>query len=82
MHRSPDRRESTHSVRQNPLARFLLVPYRIGWHLAHHVDAGVPFRNLPALHSALQQAGYVDTTLEWRSYPALWAALRRRPATS
>ncbi|MEN9824189.1 MAG: hypothetical protein RLZ04_2615 [Actinomycetota bacterium] len=82
MHRSPDRRESTHSVRQNPLARFLLVPYRIGWHLAHHVDAGVPFRNLPALHSALQQAGYVDTTLEWRSYPALWAALRRRPAAS
>ena len=82
MHRSPDRRESTHSVRQHLLARTLLVPYRIGWHLAHHVDAGVPFRNLPALHDALQQAGYVDDRLEWRSYPALWAALRRpRPAS-
>ena len=26
------------------------VPYHIGWHLAHHVDSGVPFRNLPRLH--------------------------------
>ena len=77
MHRSPDRRESTHSVRQHLLARAFLVPYRIGWHLAHHVDAGVPFRHLPALHRALHEAGYVDTTLEWPSYPALWRALRR-----
>lgn len=82
MHRSPDRRESTHSVHQHLLARFLLVPYRIGWHLAHHVDAGVPFRRLPELHSALQQAGYLDSTLEWRSYPAMWSALRRPRTTA
>ena len=75
MQRSPDRRESTHSVRQLPVARFLLVPYRIGWHLAHHVDAGVPFRNLPALHRALHDAGYVDATFEYHSYPAIWRAL-------
>ena len=79
MQRSPDRRESTHSVRQHPLARFLLVPYRIGWHLAHHVDAGVPFRNLPLLHDALAEAGYVDGTFEYASYPAIWRALRAEP---
>ncbi|HEY4331443.1 MAG TPA: fatty acid desaturase, partial [Ilumatobacteraceae bacterium] len=34
MSASKDRRVTTHSVRQRPLARFLLVPYNIGWHLA------------------------------------------------
>jgi fatty acid desaturase len=72
---STDRRHTTHSVRQHVGARLMLVPYRIGWHLAHHVDSGVPFRNLPALHQALREAGYVDDTLEYRSYPALWRAL-------
>lgn len=80
MQRSPDRRESTHSVRQHVPARFLLVPYRIGWHLAHHVDSGVPFRNLPTLHRALHEAGYVDDSFEYPSYPAIWRALRV-PAT-
>lgn len=82
MQRSPDRRESTHSVRQHLPARFLLVPYRIGCHLAHHVDAGVPFRNLPMLHDALREAGYIDDTIEHPSYPAIWRALRTEPATA
>ncbi len=79
MQRSPDRRESTHTVRQHVAARFLLVPYRIGWHLAHHVDSGVPFRNLPALHDALRESGYVDDSFEYPSYPAIWRALRAEP---
>ena len=76
MQRSKDRRQTTHSVRQHVLARFLLVPYHIGWHLAHHVDSGVPFRNLPRFHRALADAGYVDNTFEYASYPAIWRALR------
>jgi fatty acid desaturase len=82
MQRSPDRRESTHTVRQQVVARFLLVPYRIGWHLAHHVDAGVPFRNLPLLHDALSEAGYVDESFEYPSYPAIWKALRAEPTVA
>ena len=54
MQRSKDRRLTTHSVRQLPLARFFLVPYHIGWHLAHHVDSGVPMANLPKLHAELR----------------------------
>ncbi len=72
---SKDRRITTHSVRQHIGARFLLVPYNIGWHLAHHVDSGVPFRNLPRFHNALREAGYVDDTLEHPSYTALWKSL-------
>lgn len=77
---SPDRRNTTHTVRQHPLARFMVVPYRIGLHLAHHVDSGIPFRNLPLLHEALLEAGYIDDSIEYRSYPAIWGALRAEPA--
>ena len=77
---SKDRRITTHSVRQHRIARFILVPYNIGWHLAHHVDSGVPFRNLPRYHEALREAGYVDGSLEYASYPALWRALRIAPS--
>ncbi len=76
MQRSKDRRQTTHSVRQHPVARFMLVPYHIGWHLAHHVDSGIPFRNLPRFHRALGEAGYVDASFEYPSYPAIWRALR------
>lgn len=75
MQMSADRREATHSVAQSIPARLLLVPYCIGWHLAHHVDSGVPFRNLPRFHRALQDAGYVDATVEYPSYRAIWRAL-------
>jgi fatty acid desaturase len=76
MSRSKDRRETTHSVRQSAIARFFMVPYNLGWHLAHHVDSGIPFRNLPKLHRALRDAGYVDDTIEYPSYRAMWRALR------
>lgn len=75
MQMSTDRRQTTHSVVQHPVARFLLVPYNIGWHLAHHVDSGIPFRNLPRYHRALREAGYVDGTIEHPSYRALWSSL-------
>jgi fatty acid desaturase len=76
MTRSKDRRETTHSVRQSPIAGFWLVPFNIGYHLAHHVDSGVPLRNLPRYHRALAEAGYVHDGYEHPSYRALWKALR------
>ena len=75
MQRSKDRRLTTHSVRQHPVARFFLVPFHIGWHLAHHVDSGVPMANLPKFHEELRRAGYVTDRLEYDSYPALWRKL-------
>ena len=75
MREDDDRRFTTHSVAQHPLAMFLMVPYKIGYHMAHHVDAGVPFRNLPEYHRLLHEANYLDDTLEYPSYPALWKAL-------
>lgn len=79
MTRSPDRRLTTHSVRQTRLARFWIVPYNTGWHLAHHVDMGVPWRHLPAMHHELVASGWVVPQLEHRSYLALWKALASGP---
>ena len=75
MVRSDDKRETTHVVRQRPLARFWMVPYNTGWHLAHHVDSGIPWRKLPRLHDELVTAGWVTPPLEWPSYTALWRSM-------
>ncbi len=72
MMRSRDRRLTTHHVRQSRLARFWMVPYNTGWHLAHHVDMGVTWRNLPALHRELTAAGWITPALEYPSYRAFW----------
>lgn len=71
----PDRRLTTHSVRQRHLARWTLVPCNIGFHLAHHLDPGIPFRALPRYHRELRAAGYVDDTVEYPRYRSLWRAL-------
>ena len=75
MERSEDRRRTTHVVRQRPLARFWMVPYNTGWHLAHHVDIGIPWRKLPQLHAELVASGWISPELEYPSYFALWRAL-------
>lgn len=80
MTRSPDRRQTTHHVEQHWAARFWIAPFNTGWHLAHHVDMGIPFRHLPALHDELVAAGWVTPGLTYPSYVALWKACASRPA--
>ena len=75
MTRSGDRRRTTHHVHQSLAARMVMVPFSVGYHLAHHVDMTVPYRNLPRLHRALVADGYLGE-LEWPTYPSLWRALR------
>ncbi|MHB8245726.1 MAG: fatty acid desaturase family protein [Acidimicrobiales bacterium] len=72
---SKDRRATTHAVRQTLGARLWLVPYNTGWHLAHHVDMGIPWRNLPRFHEELVNARYVTDELVYPSYRALWKVL-------
>lgn len=75
MERSDDRRRTTHHVEQSWLARATIVPFHTGWHLAHHVDMGVPWRRLPDLHRELVASGWVTPDLVYPSYRALWRAL-------
>jgi fatty acid desaturase len=75
MQASDDRRRTTHAVRQSWWARLTIVPYNTGWHLAHHVDSGIPFRKLPEYHAELVRSGYVQPGLEYPGYFALWRKL-------
>jgi fatty acid desaturase len=77
MIRSKDRRETTHVIRQSLLARYWFVPYHTGWHLAHHVDMGVPWRKLPELHDALVADGWITPEIVYPSYRAFWRACTR-----
>ena len=72
MIRSSDRRQTTHVIRQARVARYLMVPYNTGWHLAHHADMGVPWTRLPRLHGELVASGWVVPDLEYPSYRAFW----------
>jgi len=72
MVRSKDRRLTTHVIRQSRLARYWMVPYNTGWHLAHHVDMGVPWRNLPRLHDELVRSGWVTDAVEYPNYRTFW----------
>jgi fatty acid desaturase len=74
MERSRDRRRTTHVIRQSPIVRFCMVPYNTGWHLAHHVDMGVPWTKLPALHRELVASGWVVPDIEYRTYRDFWRA--------
>jgi len=76
LQRSDDRRLTSHHVHQSLWARFWMVPFNTGWHLAHHVDIGVPYRHLPALYRELIAAGWVVPELEYPSYLALWRRAR------
>jgi fatty acid desaturase len=75
LQQSSDRRQTSHHVRQSWLPRFWIVPFNTGWHLAHHVDMGVPWRNLPRLQAELDAAGWVTPDITYPSYRALWRAL-------
>lgn len=75
MTRSTDRRETTIAVRQSLVARFFMVPYHVGLHLAHHADMGVPCWNLPRLHRELRASGWLPDELIYPSYRSLWARL-------
>ena len=79
MTRSRDRRETTHVVRQSLLARYWMVPYHTGWHLAHHADMAVPWTNLPRFHDELVASGWIVPELEYPSYRAFWRAAAAGP---
>lgn len=82
MTRSSDRRETTHIVRQGPVARFFVVPYSVGFHLAHHVDMGVPCWNLRRLDDELRASGWVTDALTYPTYRSLWRKLSSAPSVS
>ncbi|MEZ5165996.1 MAG: fatty acid desaturase [Acidimicrobiales bacterium] len=77
MTRSPDRRRTTHHIRQGFLSKHVFLSQSIGYHLAHHVDSGIPMANLPTLQQALEEDGYVTEAITVPGYWAFWRTLAR-----
>jgi fatty acid desaturase len=75
MTRSDDRRLTTHHIRQGFLSKHVFLSQSIGYHLAHHVDSGIPMANLPKLQKALEEDGYVTDAITHRGYWAFWRTL-------
>lgn len=75
MERGADRRVTTHVVKSGLVSSFMLAPYQAGFHLAHHVDTSVPWNQLKALNTELEQAGWITAEFTHASYRDLWRYL-------
>jgi len=77
MTRSSDRRLTTHNIRQGVLSQHIFLSQGIGFHLAHHVDSGIPMSKLKLLHTAMVEDGYVNDEITHRGYWAFFRTLAR-----
>lgn len=77
MTRSPDRRYTTHDIRQGFLAKHVFLSQGIGYHLAHHVDSGIPMTKLHKLHRALEEDGYIVPGITHSGYWSFFRTLAR-----
>lgn len=53
--RGPDPLRNTRTTRANWLARATVAPFRVNYHLEHHLWVAVPWFRLPQLHQILKQ---------------------------
>ena len=77
MTRASDRRRTTHHIEQGWWARNAFLSQGIGYHLAHHVDSGIPMGNLRRFNRILEEDGYITAEITHRGYWAFWRTLAR-----
>lgn len=53
----PDMLENTRTTRAGPLARLLVAPHHVNYHVEHHLLMTVPFFRLPEVHARLREMG-------------------------
>lgn len=64
-------------VSDNPVARFMLNPHHVSYHLEHHLFPAVPHYNLPALHRSLATDPRFGDALVERSYAMVLRSMIR-----
>jgi len=67
--RSPDPFRNTRTTRAGILARMTVAPFRVNYHLEHHLLVAVPYYRLPALHALLRERGATPES------PSYWSVL-------
>ena len=80
---SPDPLRNTRTTLAGPLARLLVAPHRVGYHLEHHLLMTVPCFRLPEMHRLLASRGALPEEAVSRGYlPVLRTASSRSAARS
>jgi fatty acid desaturase len=79
-HMDRDPRRYIATTLAGPLARLLVAPNFVNYHVEHHIAATVPGYKLPSLHKLLRERDYFEgaTCLS----PSFWAVVRRCTATN
>lgn len=62
----PDVLNNTRTTHANWLARLTVAPFRVNYHVEHHLMASVPYYRLKALHAKLRERGLVDAASGYR----------------
>jgi fatty acid desaturase len=65
---SEDPFRNTRTTLANPIARLLVAPHRVSYHLEHHLLMTVPYFRLPALHALLAERGALPEGAVARGY--------------
>jgi fatty acid desaturase len=71
----PDPRRNTRTVMGGAIARLLVCPHRINYHLEHHLLPSVPIYRLRAMHALLQANGSYRDVPPFTGYRALFRAV-------
>ena len=79
-HMDRDPRQNTATTLAGPLARLLVAPNFVNYHVEHHMAATVPGYKLPTLHKLLRARGYFDGA-EYLA-TSYWAVIRRCTASN
>jgi fatty acid desaturase len=58
--RTTDPLRNTRTTIAGALARATVAPFRVNYHLEHHLFVAVPWFRLPALHALLRERGVID----------------------
>lgn len=77
---SDDPRLNTRTVLTNPLARLVMAPHRVNYHLEHHMQASIPAYRLPRLHRLLRDKGFYDQVQFPRGYLDLLTRVTHAPS--
>ncbi len=59
---------NTRTTKASLLTRYLMVPYRVNYHLEHHLFTNCPWYNLPKAHELLKQKPFKDKMCVEDSY--------------
>ena len=67
----PDANLNTRTTRSHPLARLIICPHQVNYHVEHHLLASIPIYRLRAAHRYLKQHGYYDEVPETPGYATM-----------